>query len=226
MISRGVWAAKFATAYPASSVFGVDLGPILAGSEPINCHFSRANVEDERWKPHYLVDFFHFRMMGTRFDHPLRLIDKAYDNLSSGGWIELQDMEMEALSSDGSTEGTFMETFGNCIEVGLAKMKRDHKIARQYERMLREAGFVDIVARQIPMPCGPWSQDPKLQELGRLFLSVYTEEAVDGLTRKILLASGLTAERCTQLVAHTVQDYHDPDIHGYFIFHVICGRRP
>ncbi|KAM3518621.1 hypothetical protein MY4038_010047 [Beauveria bassiana] len=222
----GIWAMDFASVFPDSQVVGMDLSLIQPSNTPPNCRFVRGDAEDDDWPVAGTFDYIHLRMMVSCFDQPRRTIKSIFEKLAPGGWVEFQDVEMGACSEDGSTRGTSMERLGGYLESGLVAINRDPKIARQYESILRETGFVDVVARQIQIPCGIWSEDPKQQALGKLFLSTYTEESLTGLSTKLLLAAGLTIEQGTQLIAGTVRDYLDPEIHGYIVFHVVHGRKP
>lgn len=226
MRRRGIWAIEFASAFPDSQVVGMDLSLIQPSNTPPNCRFIRGDAEDVDWPFTVSFDYIHLRMMVSCFDQPRRTIKKIFENLAPGGWVEFQDVEMGACSEDGSTQGTSMERLGAYLESGLAALNRDPKIARQYESILLETGFVDVVARQLQIPCGVWPDDPKRKALGELFLSTYTEESLKGLSTKMLLSAGLTTEEATQLIAGTVEDYLNPQIRGYIVFHVVYGRKP
>lgn len=225
-LSRGDWALDFASDNPSSQVIGIDLSLIQPSDKPSNCTFVRADAEEEEWGFDVLFDYVHLRMMVSCFDKPQKTISTIFRNMASGGWIECQDIDMEPHSDDASTRARSGETLAKGLETGLRALNRDPKIARKYKDMLSTAGFVDVVERELAIPCGTWPEDHEKKQIGQLFLEANTECMLNGVSMKLLLVAGLEADEIRQLIAATVRDFHDPDVHGYVHYYVVYGRKP
>lgn len=199
---------------------------IQPSDKPDNCTFLRADAEEEEWRFDVLFDYVHLRMMVSCFDKPQQIISTIFRNMASGGWIECQDIDMEVHSNDASTRGRSGEALAKYLEQGLRALNRDPKIARKYKDMLTTAGFVDVVERELAIPCGIWPENFERKQIGRLFLQANTERMLHGVSMKLLLAAGLEADEILRLIDATVRDFHDPDVHGYVNYYVVYGRKP
>lgn len=97
----GIWAVDFADEYSESEVVGTDLSPIQPSWVPPNCKFLVDDAEAE-WTDSKSFDFIHIRTLsGSIGDWP-RLLRQSYDNLSPGGWIEMQEFEVRYGCDDDS----------------------------------------------------------------------------------------------------------------------------
>lgn len=97
----GIWAMDLADEYPKCEVIGTDLSPIQPSWVPTNCRFLVDDVEDD-WTESEPYDFIHGRTMsGSIRDWP-RLYQQAFRNLKPGGWIEMQEFEIQYGCDDGS----------------------------------------------------------------------------------------------------------------------------
>lgn len=95
----GVWAFHFARKHPEAHVAGTDLSLIQPPNTPPNCEFITDDIEDP-WIIQIPFDFVHLRVAFTYFDDPRGVLQKIYDNLQPGGWVEYQDTAMELVGSD------------------------------------------------------------------------------------------------------------------------------
>lgn len=61
------------------------------------------------------------------------------------------------------------------------KLGRTFKTARDgdQEKLMREAGFVDLVHRQWKVPMGSWPKDPRLKQIG-LYNGSFIDRSLDG----------------------------------------------
>jgi hypothetical protein len=91
-------------------------------------------------------DFIHLRSLhGAIADWP-KLLNRAYDNLVPGGWIQLTDFETYSYSDDDSFPETssLYHWLDNTVKTA-AKFGRVMNIAPEFERLLKEAGFEAVV---------------------------------------------------------------------------------
>lgn len=99
-----------------------------------------------------------------------QIIQRAYDNLEPGGWLECQELEC----LPGCDDGTMTESFAWlnwATELCKASelIGRQLNMANQIKGWMEEAGFVDVHEKVFKIPTNSWPKDPKLKYLGLLW---------------------------------------------------------
>jgi hypothetical protein len=94
------------------------------------------------------------------------------------------------------------------------------------EKLMAEAGFVDITRVPFMWPINPWPRDEKYKRLGW-----YTEtnflEGLEAMTLALFTRFlGWTREAVLEFVERVRADFQDTSKHAYFDLYVIYGRRP
>lgn len=150
----GIWAIQFAHKHPESTVIGTDISLIqpAVGTVPSNVSFVREDSEKDAWIFPKLFDFVFLRIVFSCFDDHRVVMQKAFDNLKPGGWIEFNDFTLEHLSTDGSGDGTAHARWTELMVQAAQNAGRDFHVAKKYKQWLLEIGFVDVVEEVIPVP--------------------------------------------------------------------------
>ncbi|CAN8100941.1 unnamed protein product [Discula destructiva] len=221
----GIWAMRFAKMHPDANVIGTDLSLIQPENAPPNVSFIKEDSEKDEWIFAHRFDFIFLRMVVTCFDDHRTVIQKAFDNLNPGGWIELNDTVFELLCTDGSADGTHVQHWTDMILQGGEAAGRDFQSPKKYKQWLLDHGFVDVVEEIIPIPINPWPSDPKFMDIGRWEL-LNAVKGVRGLSWMLFKKLGMTAEEIEDMVKSVVADFHDFSIHAFFPFYVVYGRKP
>ncbi|KAJ4293537.1 hypothetical protein N0V90_008820 [Kalmusia sp. IMI 367209] len=156
--------------HPDARVVGTDLSPIQPNYVPVNCSFEIADAEDE-WNYSRPFDYIHGRALLTCFADPRSIIQKAYDNLAPGGYLELQDglfpfQFMDPQPSPEHPLRAFLEQVAACG----AMIGRPWTNVQHYKRWMQELGFEDVEEKRLYWPCGPWAKGEKMKKLGIYFL--------------------------------------------------------
>lgn len=169
----GLWAIDFADEHPQSQVLGNDLSPIQPVFLPPNLSFEVDDLE-EPWTFSTKFDYIHARMMtGSIVDWP-RLIKQSYENLTPGGWLELQDITFPAKCDDGTwPEDSSLKKWTEMMQEASLKFGRDASSAEQYKEQMIAAGFEDVVEIKYKWPMNRWPKDAKMKELGMLDSRMY-----------------------------------------------------
>lgn len=156
-----------------------------------------------------------------------RVIQKAYEHLRPGGWIEYQDFMWNVDSDDESHRGTALHQWGHLANAGAAATGRDFECARKYSDYLRAAGFVDVVERRLQLPGNPWPRDPVARQIGS-YIEISGAEVVDAISAKLLGPAGLGLPPAVldPIVAQAARDVHNRDIHFYWPGYGFLGRSP
>ncbi|KAF6816803.1 methyltransferase domain-containing protein [Colletotrichum sojae] len=223
----GIWAMDYADEHPeATKVIGVDLSPIQPGFVPPNCSFEVDDIEKE-WTWSTPFDFIFARNLAAGIADWQELINRAYENLEPGGYLELQDHNLPVKCDDGTlTEKSKYYKWCMMVLEGLEKMGRAVGVAPLFKQMLLNAGFEDVVEKKLKWPNNPWPEDPKLKELGTW---VYTSgssgiEAISvGLFTRV---HNWTIEEIRVLCAEVRNEHKNLKMHGYFDVYCVWGRKP
>ena len=97
----GVWTAAVAKHLPAANVAGVDITPPANDFGLKNLSIIKANIE-EPWGIPILhrrpFDIITLRVLVSAIGHWPNLIEKCYESLKPGGWIELHDITIGTFS--------------------------------------------------------------------------------------------------------------------------------
>ena len=93
-------------------------------------------------------------------------------------------------------------------------------------QMMKDAGFVDIVATPIRWPINPWPKDAKFKELGRWVMENFTwgcESMCLALFTRVL---NWSLEEVQVFMALVRADLRNKKMHAYWNFWIIHARKP
>jgi SAM-dependent methyltransferase len=143
----GIWAIDFADEFPSALVIGTDLSPIQPSMVPPNCKFYVDDFESEwTFSPDEAFNFVHGRALGGCIANYELLYQRIYDNLTPGGWVEMQEFEAGFYSLDDPS----LLKAPNCkkwVELGnyaSEKAGRIFAIAQDQKQKMIDAGFVNV----------------------------------------------------------------------------------
>ncbi|KAL3426083.1 methyltransferase domain-containing protein [Phlyctema vagabunda] len=161
----GIWAMEFATAFPNVSVIGTDLSPIQPEYVPQNCQFEIDDAEDQ-WTFTQKFDYIHGRALFSSFRSHSSVFQSAFEHLQPGGWLEMQDAAFPFRCIDDSMRGTAFERWSGMLLSAAQALGRDFQVVPKYKRLMEEAGFVDVVEKQMAWPIGSWAKGEKMKMIG------------------------------------------------------------
>ncbi|KAK0654916.1 S-adenosyl-L-methionine-dependent methyltransferase [Cercophora newfieldiana] len=227
----GDWAIDFADSHPECHVTGVDLSPIQPVFNPPNVTFIVDDLDDT-WTFGPPFDFIFSRFMtGSITDWPA-FFTKAYDSLTPGGTIEVQDTIWH-LRTDDSTipPSSPLLKWTNLLREGMAVNGRPIDSAIHYKSQLAAAGFVDIEQHIYKWPTNGWAKDRRHKYIGK-----WNNENVSGglaafslalFTRsKEEMGLGWKIEDVEALLDAARRDLRDGGLHAYFPVYVVYARKP
>ncbi|KFA63969.1 hypothetical protein S40285_05723 [Stachybotrys chlorohalonatus IBT 40285] len=213
----GFWAQDVAESFPSARVIGTDLSPIQPHWTSPNVEFRVEDLEDEYrpWTSIYFdADFIHIRALLQTLRNPTRLIQRSFENIKPGGWIECHEVIPFVFSDDGTAgddhpmnamyrlvEGPFSEVYGWQL-----------RFPSKIPDVLRETGFINIQERHNKVPLGRWHSEAKMREMG-MFCQSLIEDWVDALIAKPD-ALGLSHEEGHRLAEDITAALNNPRIHA------------
>jgi len=221
----GIWATDFAGAFPQANVLGTDLSPIQPLYVPPNCHFEIDDAEDE-WTFSYPFDYIHGRALATCFKHHLPVFKSAFKALRPGGYFEMQDVVIPFRSIDDSMKGTAFERWLDLVKEGTHALGRDFGKVPEYKSYFEEAGFEDVVEKQLAWPIGMWARDRRMKMLG-----AWTKEDVlsglHGWSAAVLTRGlGMSPQEVEILLMEARNDINSNWLHAYVPIFIVYGRKP
>ena len=94
---------------------------------------------------------------------------KVYAALKPGGWIELSEMETGIFSDDGTVpEDSACNQWWELLRESFARMGKAIIPVKDYEPLLKNAGFVNVQWQVMKRPNNDWPKDPRMKDIGRV----------------------------------------------------------
>jgi hypothetical protein len=189
-------------------------------SVPPNCHFEIDDAEDE-WIFARPFDYIHARAIVSCFADHRSIIQKAYDNLVPGGYLELQDGILPIRFIDSSGQGTALELWNKCLVEATTKAGKPWTGPLYYQKWMQEVGFEDVVQRKFYWPLNPWPKGKALKERATWANANFTD-GIEGWSMALFTRLlGWTKEEVIVFAAKCRDDLRNRNIHSYalgFVF--------
>ncbi|GME21989.1 methyltransferase domain-containing protein [Neofusicoccum parvum] len=211
----GIWAIGVADQYPQAEILGNDLSPVQPQWVPPNVKFEVDDVEAP-WthvKPFDLI--FARYLDGAISDWPT-LVSNMFSRLKPGGWVELQGFDAHYKSDDGTFKpDAFLGQFVATIEEGCKKIGKEMYTGPTFERLLKDAGFVNVYVQMYKLPLGPWPKDKKMKEVGMLNLMQVLEGMEAFSYRLFVNMLGWKLDEVQVFIAKTIKEMKSKTYHAY-----------
>lgn len=189
---------------------GTDLSQIQPLSWMPNCQFVQENSELQDWTFSCKFDYIHLRGTLGCFNSTVRVVQKAYDGLQKGGWIELQDagFDIWGLNDNSGFQQSHLKRWWHLVQSGASSLGRDLTKARLYQRQLKDAGFVDVVEKVCEVPGGPWPESGKDKLIGVCTANAFCASmgVVDAFKPFLVAAQGVSEAEGVKLIALVKQE--------------------
>lgn len=170
----GIWALEVGDQHPSCEVLANDLSPIQPTWVPPNVLFEVDDCEDE-WPNRKPFDLIHGRYLAGSIQDWPALLRQCYSQTSKGGWVELQDLDLQNYSEDNSIspDNQVLKLYEVLLQ-GCEKIGRTASPGTHLRQWVEAAGFKNVHERVFKLPVGPWPRDPTM---------VRTSKGMDSETR-------------------------------------------
>ncbi|OHE94895.1 methyltransferase domain-containing protein [Colletotrichum orchidophilum] len=212
----GLWAIEFGEDHPEAEVVGIDLSASQPNFVPPNVRFEIDDIE-EPWTFSNLFDYIHSRMMKGSIRDWKKFLQRCFENLSPGGYLELNDVDFFPLSDDDTIpkESKLIRAFQLCFDA-LEKLGSPFEEFSLFEGLLSEVGFQDIQVQRFKWPTNTWPKDKKHKDLGE-----WNHENLSPNLDGLLMAPLTRALDMTQAEVYITamearKELADRNIHAYF----------
>lgn len=119
------------------------------------------------WAYRRPFDFVFGRMLVASIGDWPKFIRQSFDNLNSGGWIELQDIVSMPKCDDGTmSDDSAIKIYGDRVMECCDILKRYGDSALRYKQQMIDAGFINVTEVKYKWPTNPWPAEKHYQELG------------------------------------------------------------
>ncbi|KAF6810339.1 methyltransferase domain-containing protein [Colletotrichum sojae] len=239
----GIWAIQYADDHPETE-------PVSHAARPVGVTFFlrdlkvlikwltferrvapnlRFEVDDieEEWTYSQPFDYIHSRHMTSSLADWKEYITNCFNNLTPGGYLELQEAEMAFLSDDASLPAdAALVRFAELLKAAGAKFGRQFVVASELRDLMREVGFQDVSLSWYKWPMNDWPRDAKFRELG-MWNFQNGMAAADGLALAPLTrAHGWTREEVEVFLVDVRADMRNKRYHTYVPMYFLVGRKP
>ncbi|KAI8156746.1 Secondary metabolism regulator LAE1 [Colletotrichum sp. SAR 10_70] len=162
----GLWAIEFGDEHPEAEVIGVDLSAVQVDFVPPNVRFEIDDIE-EPWTFSKPFDYIHSRMMTSSIANWQSYLQKCYDGLEPGGYLELDEFDIFPDCDDDTFTGdlAISKALGLLAEA-MAKIGRAFQSVPELRQIMVDTGFEDVHFKQYKWPINTWPKDPKYKQLG------------------------------------------------------------
>ncbi|KAI8162856.1 Cytochrome P450 monooxygenase lolP1 [Colletotrichum sp. SAR 10_70] len=228
----GLWAIEFADEHPEAEVLGVDLTPVQNRlyfltlipieficshviSVPPNVKFEVDDIE-QPWAYDELFDYVHIRGMTSSISDWPAFLEKVYNGIAPGGYIELFEGHARTQSDDGSlTPEHAMWQWADKLDECCKILGRPFVHVPSLVSMLNEADFVDVKIVPFKWPVGPWAKDPHYKELGEWAFANALEGLEAWTIAAFTRALNWSYAEVQTLLSEVRKDMNDRSIHHY-----------
>ncbi|KAH8727077.1 S-adenosyl-L-methionine-dependent methyltransferase [Phaeosphaeriaceae sp. PMI808] len=227
----GRWCLEMAKEFPKARVEGIDLSPIqpdIADSTPANVDFFIDDIRRKEWwhctQPY---DYIHTRMSLGIFRDFREIIQKGFNNLEPGGYMESHEMYSKLYCDDGTMPPDFkLLEWTRLHDKAAMSFGTPLRIANKLKTWYEQAGFVDVREETHCIPINSWARDSRHKLLGK-FMSWNLCQGVHAWSVEYFSqALQWTDTEVEVYLAHLRNSIGDRSVHAYYKMWVVYGRKP
>ncbi|KAJ4248145.1 hypothetical protein NW762_012915 [Fusarium torreyae] len=195
-------------------------------SIPPNVQFLIDDI-DEEWEYSQPFDYIHSRMMNFSVRDWPDYLRKIYQNLTPGGYVELQEIDVIMKSDDGTlNENSALLRWNKLLEESAAKLGQPFIQTHILEDLMTKVGFTDIIATHFKWPTNSWAKDKRYKQLG-LWSNENTNTGLESLTMApFTRGHKWSSEEVNVFLVDVRKDLNDPKIHAYWPICSVYGKKP
>lgn len=224
----GTWAIDMGDEFPEAQIVGSDLSPSQPEYVPPNVRFFVEDMTDDWEYPRDHFDFIHTRItLGCWSDMKRQVLQRAFDHLRPGGWMECQEVYARPVCDDGTMadDHAFLRWADETAEASRVA-DRQMYIGEELGEWMAQVGFVDVQQLVFKIPLNGWPRDRLLKQMGLMWQRNLLN-GLSGFSLALLTRiKGRTVEDIEVSLVDVRKDLFDKSKHAYHKFYVVWGRKP
>ncbi|CBX98131.1 hypothetical protein IAQ61_010233 [Plenodomus lingam] len=224
----GKWCMEMAKEFPKTRVEGIDLSPIQPDVTPGNVDFFIDDIRrKEWWRCTQPYDYIHTRFSLGIFEDFREIIQKGFNNLDPGGWMESQEIYPKVYCDDNTMPPDFeLLEWTKTQDMAAMRLGMPLRIANKLKNWYEQAGFVEVKQEIFCIPINSWPRDARHKLLGK-FQHWNMVAGVHAWTVEYFVrALGWTPAEVEVYLAHLRKSIGDKSVHAYYKVYVVWGRKP
>lgn len=162
-------------------------------------------------------DYIHTRMLLGIFRDFREVIQKAFNNLEPGGWMESQELDSKVYCDDGTMPPDW-PVLEWSLEHNKAAMHLGTplRIANKLKMWYEQAGFVDVTEEIFRIPINEWAKEDRLKMFGK-FMALNLQQGLYGFSVDYFVrAFQSKPEQVRVDCARVHNSLHDKSVHAYY----------
>ncbi|KAL1296772.1 hypothetical protein AAFC00_000236 [Neodothiora populina] len=222
----GIWAMQVADAYPSAEVYAFDISPVQPSWVPPNLSFEVDDLEREWLYKQNSFDLVHCRFMFMSVRDWPAMLQQAFTTLKPGGYIELAELNLSpGPEFEGRPRPPTITKWFQVQGEALGKQGFDMRIAKEFQRLLKEAGFEAVVEEVRDVPWGPWSDDSRKKMIGYWHIE-QLKKGLHGIMFASLTRAGWQPMEIEVFLAKLIHEMDDPTWKVMDKAYIVYGRKP
>ncbi|KAF2664952.1 S-adenosyl-L-methionine-dependent methyltransferase [Microthyrium microscopicum] len=221
----GAWAEDIAKEFPDSEVIGTDICP-LPSDIPDNLRFYAEDATDSNWgsKP---FSFIHTRMLNGCFSDFKKIIQRSFDYLEPGGYMESMELYPKLFCEDGpvSQDNAFADWITRQDEAAM-QLGKPIRTGNKLKAWYKDCGFTDIREEVYKIPINQWPRDARLNCLGKCWAQQLSIGLSPQSLRLFNQAYGWDHGTTEISLVNVKKSIQDRSVHGFQKIYVVWGQKP
>jgi SAM-dependent methyltransferase len=236
----GMWcASSYRPHLTAQQVEGIDLSPIqpdvyvtppptsflaplrpclISNSTPANVDFFIDDIRRKEWwhctQPY---DYIHTRMSLGIFQDFREIIQKGFNNLEPGGFMESHEIYPKIYCDDGTMPADYeLLEWTRMQDKAAMTLGTPLRIANKLKTWYEQAGFVDVHEETHSIPINSWARDSKFKLLGKFMLWNMCQGVHAWTVEYFARALQWTDVEVEVYLAHLRNAIGDRTVHAYY----------
>lgn len=186
-----------------------------------NCHLQVDDIRSKDWwelANGYTYDYIHTRMSLGIFPDFREIIQKSYNNLEPGGWMESQELYPTVYCDDGTMpdDWPLNEWSKDQDKAAHEILGTPLRIANKLKKWYAEAGFVEVKEEIFRIPILEWAKEPQMKMFGK-FMAMNMQAGLYGWSVNYFhRAFGWTQDETRVRLARVHNSLFDKSVHAYY----------
>jgi len=181
---------------------------------------------EQPWNFTQRFDYIHCQLMIGAFQDWPKFFRQSFEFLTPGGVTEVHDIDFVIKCDDGTmAEDSALLKWHTLMHEAARTAGFPLDAISKVPEMMRDAGYRDVVARQVKWPINMWPKDAKYKELGKWAHENFMwgcESMSLALFTRVL---GWGADEVKVFMALVRRDLKDRNIHAYWNFWIVYGSK-
>jgi hypothetical protein len=182
-------------------------------SIPKNVHFEIKDAEDP-WQFPQKFDYIHGRAILSCFREPFTVIQQAFNSLSPGGYLELQDGYFPFEYVGDIPKDSALYKWNEIVAAGAAKSGRPWTNCKYYKQWMEEIGFEDVTEKKFYWPTNAWAEGAYYKTVAAWWQADLLQ-GLEAISLKVMGLMGWEADKIRNFLVDVRRDVRDTSIHAY-----------